>query len=56
MVKNCISRSPEASALFYDELAGVVEKVPLDPRIMVCVAGTRHYISSVVCMFLCFSH
>jgi hypothetical protein len=32
LVRNSIKRVPEAAALFYDELANVVEKRQLDPK------------------------
>ena len=35
MVRNSIGHVPEAAALFYDELANVIEKKELDPKIEV---------------------
>jgi hypothetical protein len=32
LVRNSIKRVPEAAALFYDELANVIEKRQLDPK------------------------
>lgn len=35
MVRDSIGHVPEAAALFYDELANVIEKKELDPKIEV---------------------
>ena len=32
LIRNCINHVPEAAALFYDELANVIEKRQLDPK------------------------
>ena len=35
MVRNSISRSPDAAALFFDELARVIQQGIIDPRVEV---------------------
>ena len=41
MIRSSIGRVPEAAALFYDELANVIEKKELDPKIEV---GWIHHV------------
>lgn len=48
MVRNSIGHVPEAAALFYDELANIIEKKELDPKIEVrCIGNASLYSENV---------
>ena len=44
MIRNSISQTPEAAALFYDELARIIQNGGIDPKIEVALEKTtlRH--------------
>ena len=41
MIRNSISQTPEAAALFYDELARIIQNGGIDPKIEVPLEKTR---------------
>uniref|UniRef100_A0A672Q9S3 Fanconi anemia group D2 protein-like n=1 Tax=Sinocyclocheilus grahami TaxID=75366 RepID=A0A672Q9S3_SINGR len=51
LVRSCSESSPEAAALYYDELANLLQTCKLDPLVQVC----RFYVFAFPCPLLCVS-
>ena len=48
MIRNSISQAPEAAALFYDELARIIQLGGIDPKIEVEPPPRQHIDSKVL--------